>query len=135
MNSLFGTLGMAGLAVVMTALLIFGVKGGGKVKPLGWWPCLIGGMLAGSTYAAAGGVFGIVPDLVGALLGMAQGIVPGVTMAAVALVIAIVIGFKKLTTQQVAVIGIVFWYAASGAGGIWGQVAKSITKLGVQVAG
>jgi hypothetical protein len=133
-NSLFGNLGMVGLAVVMTALLLFGIKGGGKVKPLGWWPCLIGGMLAGSTYAAAGGIFSIVPDLVGALLGTARGIIPGVTMPAVALLIAIIIMFKKLSTMQVAVIGIVFWYAASGAGGVWGQVAQAITKLGAQVA-
>ncbi|MDR3084289.1 MAG: hypothetical protein LBV60_25815 [Streptomyces sp.] len=134
MNSLFGNLGIVGLAVAMTALLLFGIKGGGKVKPLGWWPCLIGGMLAGSTYAAAGGIFRIVPDLVGGLLGAARGIIPGVTMPAVALVIAIIIMFKKMSTMQVAIIGIIFWYAASGAGGVWGQVAQAITKLGAQVA-
>ncbi|MFE2737367.1 hypothetical protein [Streptomyces sp. NPDC059349] len=72
------------------------------------------------------------PDLVGGLLDAAQGI-PGVTMPAVAVVIATVIAFKKLTTKQVAVIGIVFWYAASGAGGVWGQVAAAVTKLGAQV--
>lgn len=134
MNSLFGNLGIVGLAVALTVLLLVGIKGGGKVKPLGWWPCLIGGMLAGSSYAAAGGIFKIVPDLVDGLLDAAQGIVPGVTMPAVALVIAIVIAFKKLDTKQVAVIGIVFWYASSGAGGVWGQVAEAITKLGAQVA-
>ncbi|MFE5028261.1 hypothetical protein ACFRAO_34370 [Streptomyces sp. NPDC056656] len=31
---------------------------------------------------------------------------------------AIVIGFKKLTTKQVALVGIVFFYAATGAGGV-----------------
>lgn len=134
MNSLFGNLGIVGLAVALTALLLFGIKGGGKVKPLGWWPCLIGGMLAGSAYAAAGGVFKIVPDLVGGLLGAAQGILPGVTTPAVALVIAIIVAFKQLSTKQVAIIGIIFWYAASGAGGVWGQVAMAIAKIGAQVA-
>lgn len=134
MNSLFGNLGIVGLAVALTALLLFGIKGGGKIKPLGWWPCLIGGMLAGSAYAAAGGVFKIVPDLVGGLLGAAQGILPGVTTPAVALVIAIIVAFKQLSTKQVAIIGIIFWYAASGAGGVWGQVAMAIAKLGAQVA-
>ncbi|MFC9456480.1 hypothetical protein [Streptomyces sp. NPDC056983] len=57
------------------------------------------------------------PALVGGLLDAAQVIIPGVTMRAVAVVITTVIAFKKLTTKQVAVIGIVFWYAASGAGG------------------
>ncbi|WP_432182054.1 hypothetical protein [Streptomyces sp. NBC_00063] len=134
MNSLFGNLGIVGLAVAITALLLFGIKGGGKVKPLGWWPCLIGGMLAGSTYAAAGGIFGIVPDVVGGLLGAAQGVIPGVTPPAIALVVAIVLGFQKLTTKQVAIVGIVFFYAATGAGGMWGQVAAAVTKLGAQVS-
>ncbi|MER7801234.1 hypothetical protein [Streptomyces parvulus] len=134
MDSLFGNLGIVGLAVALTVLLLVGIKGGGKVKPLGWWPCLILGMLAGSAYAAAGGIFKLVPDLVGAGLDVAQGIVPGVTMPAVALTLAIVILFKKLDTKQVALLGIVFWYAASGAGGIWSTVSESIANLGQQVA-
>jgi hypothetical protein len=133
-NSVFGNLGIVGLAVALTVLLLVGIKGGGKVKPLGWWPCLILGMLAGSAYAAAGGVFKLVPDLVGSLLSVAQGIVPGVTMPAVALTLTIIILFKKLEKVQVALLGIVFWYAASGAGGLWGTVAKSIANLGQQVS-
>ncbi|MDX3645309.1 hypothetical protein [Streptomyces sp. MB09-02B] len=134
MTSVFGNLGIVGLAVALTVLLLVGIKGGGKVKPLGWWPCLVLGMLAGSSYYAAGGVFAIIPDLVNGGLTAARGLVPGVTMAAVALTLAIVIGFKKLTTKQVAILGIVFWYAASGAGGVWGQVAKAIANLGTQVS-
>lgn len=134
MSSVFGNLGIAGLAVVMTVLLLVGIKGGGKVKPLGWWPCLIGGMLAGSAYAAAGGIFKLVPDLVSSLLKAVQGIVPGVTMPAVALTLAIIILFKRLTTKQVAILGIIFWYAASGAGGLWSTVSHSIASLGQQVS-
>ncbi|MGW0015503.1 hypothetical protein ACWDVX_37865 [Streptomyces tendae] len=134
MDSLFGNLGIVGLAVALTVLLLVGIKGGGKVKPLGWWPCLILGMLAGSSYAAAGGLFKLVPDLVGSLLDVAQSIVPGVTMPAVALTLAIVILFKKLDTKQVALLGIVFWYAASGAGGLWSTVSEAIANIGQQVA-
>ncbi|MDX3398429.1 hypothetical protein [Streptomyces sp. ME01-18h] len=134
MDSLFGNLGIVGLAVALTVLLLVGIKGGGKVKPLGWWPCLILGMLAGSSYAAAGGLFKLVPDLVGSLLDVAQSIVPGVTMPAVALTLAIIILFKKLDTKQVALLGIVFWYAASGAGGLWSTVSEAIANLGQQVA-
>jgi hypothetical protein len=133
-NSVFGNLGIVGLAVALTVLLLVGVKGGGKIKPLGWWPCLALGMLAGSSYYAAGGVFTIVPDLANGALSAAQGLVPGMTMAALALTLAIIIGFKKLSTKQVAILGIVFWYAASGAGGLWGQVAKMIAALGTQVS-
>lgn len=134
MDSLFGNLGIVGLAVALTVLLLVGIKGGGKIKPLGWWPCLILGMLAGSSYAAAGGLFKLVPDLVGSLLDVAQSIVPGVTMPAVALTLAIVILFKKLDTKQVALLGIVFWYAASGAGGLWSTVSEAIANIGQQVA-
>ncbi|MES9522438.1 hypothetical protein [Streptomyces capoamus] len=134
MSSVFGNLGIVGLAVVMTVLLLVGIKGGGKVKPLGWWPCLIGGMLAGSAYAAAGGIFKMVPDLVGSLLKAAQGVMPGITMPAIALTLAIIILFKKLTTKQVAILGIVFWYAASGAGGLWGTLSSTIANIGQQVS-
>ncbi|MER5715740.1 hypothetical protein [Streptomyces sp. NPDC002132] len=134
MTSVFGNLGIVGLAVALTVLLLVGIKGGGKIKPLGWWPCLILGMLAGSSYAAAGGVFKLVPDLVGSGLKAAQGVIPGVTMPAIALSLAIVILFKKLDTKQVALLGIVFWYAASGAGGIWGTVSQSIANIGQQVS-
>jgi hypothetical protein len=133
-SSVFGNLGIVGLAVVMTVLLLVGIKGGGKIKPLGWWPCLIGGMLAGSSYAAAGGIFKMVPDLVGSLLKAAQGVMPGITMPAIALTLAIIILFKKVTTKQVAILGIVFWYAASGAGGLWGTLSHAIAGIGQQVS-
>lgn len=135
MNSVFGTLGTAGVATVMTVLLLVGIKGGGKVKPLGWWPCLIGGMLAGSAYYAAGGIFKVVPDLVHSGLTATQGLIPGLTMAAIGVCLGIIILFKRLTTQQVAILGIIFWYAASASGGTLGTVATAIGHLRQQVAG
>lgn len=134
MNSVFGNLGIVGLAVVLTILLIVGIKGGGKVKPLGWWPCLILGMLAGSAYAAAGGLFKLVPDLVGSGVKLLQQSVPGLGMGAIALGLAIFILFKKQTTKQVAVLGIVFWYVAAGAGGVWSTVSQAIANLGRSVS-
>lgn len=135
MNSVFGTLGTAGVATVMTVLLLVGVKGGGKVKPLGWWPTLIASMLAGSAYYAAGGIFRIVPDLVNSGNKALQGLIPGLTMPAIALCLAIIILFKKLTTKHVAILGIIYWYAASGAGGTMGTVATAIENIRMQVAG
>ncbi|MCZ7413060.1 hypothetical protein [Streptomyces sp. WMMC897] len=134
MDSVFGNLGVVGLAVALTAILLVGIKGGGKLKPLGWWPCLILGMLAGSAYAAAGGLFSVVPELIGDGIELAQGMVPGLGMGALALTLAIVIFFKKLTTMQVAISGIVFWYVAAGAGGVWSTVADAIANLGDKVA-
>lgn len=129
-----GNIGIVGLAVVLTALLIVGTKGGGKLKELGWWPCLILGMLAGSSYAAAGGIFRFVPELVAGGLDLVQGVVPGIAPGAIALTLAVFILFKKLTIRQVSVCAIVFWYVAAGAGGIWGTLADSIASIGDKVA-
>lgn len=118
------------VAVVLTVLLIFGIPGGGHLKPLGWWPTLIFSMLAGSAYKAAGGPFGFVPSLVGSLINTTRGVVPGLTMPALALSLAIFILFKKLTTKQVGYLGILFWYVAAGAGGMWSYVSDSIAHLG-----
>lgn len=134
MNSVFGNLGTVGLAVVLTVLLLVGIPGGGKLKPLGWWPTLILSMLAGSAYKAAGGLFKVVPDLVGSLIDTVNGLVPGVTMPALALSLAIFILFKRLTAKQVGLLGIAFWYVAAGAGGTWAYVSDSIANLGANLA-
>lgn len=134
MNSVFGNLGTVGVAVVLTVLLLVGIPGGGKLKPLGWWPTLILSMLAGSAYKAAGGIFQIVPDFVGSIIATANQMVPGLTMPAVALSTAIFILFKRLSTKQVGVLGIFFWYIAAGAGGTWAYISDSIANLGVNLA-
>lgn len=127
-------LGPVGLAFVLTLLLVFGIPGGGQLKPLGWWPTLILSMLAGSAYKAAGGPFGVVPDFVGTLIGTAKGMLPGLTMTALALGLAIFILFKKLTTKQIGLLGILFWYVAAAAGGSWSYVSESIANLGVNLS-
>ena len=134
MNSVFGNLGTVGLALVLTVLLIFGIPGGGQLKPLGWWPTLILSMLAGSAYKAAGGLFQLVPDLVGSLIDTVNKVLPGVTMPALALALAIFILFKRLTTKQVGYLGIGFWYVAAGAGGTWAYLSDAIGNLGANLA-
>lgn len=134
MNSVFGNLGPVGLALVLTVLLVFGIPGGGQLKPLGWWPTLLLSMLAGSAYKAAGGLFKLIPDLVGSLISTVNGVLPGVTMPALALALAIFIMFKKLTTKQVGLLGIVFWYVAAGAGGTWSYLSDAIAHLGANLA-
>jgi hypothetical protein len=133
-NSVFGNLGPVGLAVVLTVLLLVGIPGGGKLKPLGWWPTLIFSMLAGSAYKAAGGFFKVVPDFVGSIIDTVNGIIPGLTMPALALATAIFILFKRLSTKQVGMLGIFFWYIAAGAGGTWSYVSDSIANLGANLA-
>lgn len=134
MNSVFGNLGPVGLAVVLTVLLLVGIPGGGKLKPLGWWSTLLVSMLAGSAYKAAGGIFKIVPDFVGSMIATVNGVIPGLSMPALALATGIFILFKKLTTKQVGVLGIFFWYIAAGAGGTWSYLSDSIANLGVNLS-
>jgi len=133
-NSVFGNLGPVGLAVVLTVLLLVGIPGGGKLKPLGWWPTLLFSMLAGSAYKAAGGLFKIVPDFVGSIIATANGVIPGLTMPALALATSIFILFKKLTTKQIGLLGIFFWYIAAGAGGTWSYLSDSIAHLGTNLS-
>ncbi|MEV4227274.1 hypothetical protein AB0J81_09220 [Streptomyces bobili] len=134
MNSVFGNLGPVGLALVLTVLLVFGIPGGGQLKPLGWWPTLLLSMLAGSAYKAAGGIFKLVPDLVGSLISTVNSVLPGATMPAIALALAIFILFKKLSTKQVGLLGIAFWYVAAGAGGTWSYLSDAIANLGTNLS-
>lgn len=127
-------LGPVGLAVVLTVLLVFGIPGGGVLRPLGWWPTLILSMLAGSAYKAAGGPFQIVPDFVGSVITTVNQVIPGLTMPALALSTAIFILFKKLSTKQVGILGIFFWYIAAGAGGSWSYISDAIANTAVNLA-
>lgn len=130
---MFGNLGPVGLAFVLTVLLVFGIPGGGQLKPLGWWPTLILSMLAGSAYKAAGGIFKIVPDFTGSIIHTIIQTI-GISLPALALGAAIFLLFKKLTTKQVGILGIFFWYIAAGAGGTWSYLSDSIAHLGANLA-
>lgn len=132
--NVFGNLGTVGIAAALTAMLIWGVPGGGQLKPLGWWTTVLVAMLAGSAYKAAGGPFGIVPDLIGSLIAFAQGTVKGLTMPAMALCLLIFMLWKKLTTRQVGYTALVFFYLASSAGGSWSYISDAIenARAGIQ---
>lgn len=124
--NVFGNLGTAGVAAALTALMLFGIPGGGKLKPLGWWTTVLVAMIAGSAYKAAGGMWKIVPDFIGSLIDFTQGFVKGITLPAIALCLLIFMLFKKLTTKQVGVTALIFFYVASGAGGNWAIIADAI---------
>ncbi|MGW0795164.1 hypothetical protein [Streptomyces sp. NPDC002692] len=124
--NVFGNLGTAGIAAALTCLLIFGIPGGGKLKPLGWWTTLLVAMLAGSAYKAAGGMWGLVPDLCGSVVHFINGFVKGMTMPALATCLTIFILWKKLSTQQLAVVALLFFYVAAGAGGSWSYISDAI---------
>ncbi|MER5688604.1 hypothetical protein [Streptomyces sp. NPDC002205] len=122
-------LGAVGLADALTALLWFGTSAGGKMKPLSWGACLVLSMIAGAAYNAAGPPFDIMSGLVRDGLGMFSSVFPGYSMAGLALTLLIVILYKELTTRGVSMLGIVFWYVASGSGGGFAIVAAKIAVI------
>lgn len=134
MSHPLGTLGPVGVALGLTALLVFGVPGGGRLKPLGWWTTVLIAMLAASAYTAAGTPFDIIPNLVGSGIGFAQRFFKGATMPALAMCVLIFMLWKKLTTQQVGYTALVFFYVTSGAGGWWSYVPQAIenARVGLQ---
>lgn len=131
---MFGDLGTVGVAAVLTCLMIWGIPGEGKLKPLGWWTTVLVAMLAGSAYKAAGGPFAIVPDIIGTGVHFAQGFLKGLTMPAIATCVLIFMLFKKLTTRQVGYTALVFFYVVSGAGGNWSYISDAIenARAGLQ---
>lgn len=134
MNQILGSLGTVGLAGALTALLWFGTKGGGKASPLGWGATLILSTIAGAAYQAAGTPFNLVSYLVNDLIGLTGDVLPGYTLAGLALTLVVLILFMKLSTRQVAMTGIAFWYVASGADGAWGIVADKVQLIAQSLA-
>jgi hypothetical protein len=133
-NSVFGNLGTVGLAAALTFILFFGIPGGGKLKPLGWWTTVLIAMLAASAYRAAGGPFKVVPDFVGSGIHFVRGFLPGITLPAIALCLLAFMLWKRLTTKQVAWTALIFFYVASGAGGNWSYISNAIehARVGLQ---
>ncbi|MFE0765407.1 hypothetical protein [Streptomyces smyrnaeus] len=134
MNSLLGTLGPFGLAVLLTVVLVVGTKGGGKVKPLGWGWTLFLSVLAGASYAATGWPFSLVKGVVNDLLALAEGVFPGLTLPAIGLSMLAIISWRRLTTRGVAMMGIPFFYIASSADGGLGVLADKIALVSQQLA-
>lgn len=132
--NVLGNLGTVGVAAALTCLMIWGIPGDGKLKPLGWWTTVLVAMLAGSAYKAAGGLFAIVPDFIGGLIAFGQSFLKGLTMPAIATCLVIFMLFKKLTTRQVGYTALIFFYVASGAGGKWNYIADAIenARAGLQ---
>ncbi|WP_406501565.1 hypothetical protein OHA04_27485 [Streptomyces sp. NBC_01590] len=128
-SSLIPEFGAAGLALGLTGFLWFGTSTGGKAKALGWWWTLFLAMVAGASYMAAGTPFDLVSTLVNDLLGLFGEVVARATIAGVALFLTGVILYKKLTTRQVAVIGILYFHVISGAGGGFGLLAEKIDTI------
>lgn len=128
-----GDLGPAGAALVITVVLVLGVKATGRGRALPWGLALILGALASTLYAAAGGLWSAPADLLGQLLAAVgvghAGPLGNIGMGAAASICAAVLYWKRLTLKQVATWGFIAAYVAGRAGGIWGVLATAVASL------
>lgn len=131
---MFGDLGTVSVAAALTCLLVFGIPGNGKLKPLGWWTTVLVAMLAASAYKAAGGMFKVIPDAAGTVIAFLNSLFKGMTMPGLALCFLIFLLFAKLTTRQVAVVALLFFYVTADAGGTWINISNAIedARAGLQ---
>ncbi|THA54274.1 hypothetical protein [Streptomyces sp. A1136] len=134
MNTLIGTIGPVGLAVVLTVVLIFGTKGEGEAKALPWGWCLFLSVFAGASYAAGGWPFTLVRGLVNDGVELVNSFIPGLTYPAIGLSMLAIIAWKKLTRRGVCLLGIPFWYIAASSDGGLGILAEKIAAAAQQFA-
>lgn len=126
----FGSLGAGGLALALTALLILGIRGRGKVR-LSRDHAAIVGFLAGTAYGAAGSIWATAPDatrqgLAGLGVGRADGPFGTVGLGAVALLLVLWLWFGSPGIRTAGLVGIVAATVFAAAGGIWAIPANLV---------
>lgn len=116
----FGNPGVAGLALVLAALLILGTREGeggkAKAKPLGWGAIVLLSLMAGVTFASAGGMFDWIPALIKDLFDIGKGAVPGLLGPGIALFLLVIAFWSPLTRRQTAIVWLALSYAFADAG-------------------
>lgn len=134
MHSLLGSLGPVGFAFVLVIILWLGTRGGGKGKALTYGWTLFVALLAGASLGAAGWPFNLIPPLCSDLVGTLDVMMPGLTMPALTLGLIATLMWFKMSTRQVAFVGIFLFYCASGADGACGKLAGRIAILAHHLA-
>ncbi|MDF2710663.1 MAG: hypothetical protein K0R62_6315 [Nonomuraea muscovyensis] len=140
-GAVFGVLGSGGIALCLTALLVFGVKGKGKVK-FGVGGSLTTAFLAGTAYVTAGQIWsnpGKVTEqgLTGLGVGTGNGPFGDVGIGAVALLLLIIMLAAPLSTVTAAVVGMVaaFVWPAAGDGSVWAAPVQFAGAVLMMVGG
>jgi hypothetical protein len=120
-----GALGAGGLSLALTVLLVFGVKGEGRVK-LKDNPAIICGFLATTAFSSAGKLWAnperiASQGLTGLGVGTGDGPFGNVGIGAVALILLILILCWKMNPLRGAVLGLIagIVWPAAGAASVW----------------
>ncbi|QRV28791.1 hypothetical protein I6J39_16845 [Streptomyces californicus] len=132
-GAVLGSLGGGGIALALTALLILGVRGGGRIK-FGAGKAGVCAFLAGTSYVAAGKIWEnaervVAQGLTGFGVG-SDGPFGHVGIGAVALLLLIIMLAAPLGAKSAAVVALIaaFVWPATGDGTIWaipGQLAAA----------
>ena len=133
---ILGTLGASGAALASTVLLVAAVKGKHKLKLKQQHHYAIGGLVTGTFYAAAAGVWSA-PGTIAAGVAQAVEHAPGGTvgLGAVALVLCGVMYGFKLRPVWAATFGIAAASVFAAAGGIWSLGSQVLASGLNQVLG
>jgi hypothetical protein len=126
---LLGSLGASGAALVFTLILITGVRGRHKLK-FDHHAAAVCGLIAGTLYASAVGVWSTPASITTSLASATQGSVGGtVGTGALAMAIVVVLYGVKLKPGKAAFLGIAAATIFPLAGGIWGLAATAVASL------
>ncbi|MFJ2007023.1 hypothetical protein [Streptomyces chartreusis] len=140
-GAIFGVVGSGGIALCLTALLVFGLINGGRItfKVRG---SLITSFLAGTAYVAAGKIWanpGKITEqgLTGLGVGTGTGPFGDVGIGAVATLLFIIIIAAPLTPIQAAAVGMIaaFVWPAAGDGSIWAAPVQFAAAVLMMVGG
>jgi hypothetical protein len=129
MNSILGSLGPVGLAVVLTFALLLCTTKGAHAKPMGTGLTVIVSLIAGASYAGAGPPFDTINHGIDDGVEMVLSIVPGMTMPALSLCLVIAMFWFRVTTRTLGMMGVVLYYLASNSGGAWGTLSAKILLI------
>lgn len=137
-SDLFGVLGTGGLAIVLTTVLVIGIRGRGKLR-LTQTAASITGFLAGVAYTAAGSIWANAGTVTKqALAGAASphGPAGDVGLGAIAIVLTLVMVYARVKPGIAAVLGIAAATVFAAAGGIWAiattTAATTFVSFGLQ---
>ncbi|MEY9839539.1 hypothetical protein [Streptacidiphilus sp. EB103A] len=132
-----GSLTAAGAALVVTVVLILGIRGRGRIQ-LNHNSAIVVGFIAGQLYSMAGGVWsapGNVSD--GFAKAVQQGFGGGasVGMGAVAMCLAVIAWGSKLRPFPASVLGILAPPIFAAAGGVWAITTTVLSSGLIEVVG
>lgn len=133
---ILGTLGASGAALASTVFLVAAVKGKHKITLKQQHHYALGGMVTGTFYSVAAGLWSAPGTIVAGVTQAVEG-APGGTvgLGAVALVICGVMYGFKLRPGWAATLGIAAATIFAAAGGIWSLASEILASATNQVLG